>query len=272
MALTTANAALAKLGAQEECLQEFVDTLTDHISNCVRLGRFIEAEVARKRLDEIYTAESERRREALKSRQLAEALGLEQAYMGEFQAFNGMWDAKAAAFEARASETLTVTRQRHAASLRDFQQKLLARGQAPRHSKDYRDLRHVQETLAKAKHYEAAGAIKGKADDMLASEEEKWYVERQEEMLRKEALFRDKLGIEVESLKRRMAGQRAELNRKRQGELERLLQRYSNVKSQLEREHKSQTLSLEKALDQEELARKADASKRGAGPSAASKA
>ena len=216
----------------------------------------------RKRLDEIYAHEGARRREALRSRQLAESLGLEEAYMTEFTAFNGLWDSKAAAFERNASEALTVMRQRHAAGLRDFQQKLLARGQAPRHSKEYRDLRHVQETLAKAKHYEAAGAMKGKADDMMASEEEKWYSERQAEHLRKEQLFRDKLGVEVEALKRRMAGHRAELNRKRQGELEKLLQRYTNVKAQLEREHKGQAVELDKALAGEDLARKAEASKK----------
>lgn len=261
---TPPGALAARLGAQEEVLATFVDTLQAHISNCVRLGRFIEAEVARRRLDEVHASEAARRREALKSRQLAEALGLEQAYMAEFAAFNAARDARADAFEAGAAATLTATRQRHAAALRDFQQKLLARGQAPRHSKAYRDLRHVQDMLARARHYEAAGAMKGKADEMLAAEEERWYRERQDDMLRKEALFRDKLALEVGSLKKRMAGHRAEMNRTRQGELERLLQRYANVKSQLEREHKSACAALDKALALEELARRAEASRRGA--------
>jgi len=261
---TPPDALAARMAAQEEVLATFVETLQAHVSNCVRLGRFVEAEVARQRLDEVFANEAARRREALKSRQLAEALGLEQAYMGEFAAFNALWDSRADAFASDAAATLTATRQRHAAALRDFQQKLLARGQAPRHSKAYRDLRHVQDTLAKARHYEAAGAMKSKADDMLAVEEERWYAERHGEQLRKEGLFRDRLALEVESLKKRMAGHRAELNRKRQGELERLLQRYANVKVQLEREHKSACAALEKALALEELTRRAEASKRGA--------
>lgn len=217
-----------------------------------------------KRLEEIHAHEGTRRREALRSRQLAEALALEEAYMREFASFNAFADAAAAQEERRAGEALTLLRQRHAAALRDFQQKLLARGQVPRHSKGYRDLRHVQETLARAKHYEAAGAVKGKADDLMAAEEDAWHDARQSDMLRKEALFRDRLALEVEALKRRTAAARAEANRRRQGELERLLQRYANVKAQLEREQKAAGAALEKALATEELARRGEASKKAA--------
>jgi hypothetical protein len=134
----------------------------------------------------------------------------------------------------------------------------------PRHSKGYRDLRTVQETLARAKQYEAAGAVKAKADDLMAAEEDAWHASRQGDMLRRESLFRDRLAVEVEALKRRAAAARAEANRKRQGELERLLQRYANVKAQLGREQKVAAAALEKALTGEELARRAEASKKAA--------
>jgi hypothetical protein len=44
-----------------------------------------------------------------------------------------------------------VSQERHAAELREFQQKLIARGTLPRHSKEYHNLRKIQETLAKQK-------------------------------------------------------------------------------------------------------------------------
>ena len=250
------------MDAQESALESFVETLEAHLSNATAQGRFTEAEVARRRLAEVHAHAGARRREALRSRQLAEGLGLKQAYLEEFGAFNACWDGRTVAFDEGAGASLTGARARHACALRDFQQRLLAKGAAPRHSKAYRDLRHVQETLARANLFEAAGAAKAKADALLAVEEEAWYATRHTENLRKEQLFRDRLELEVGTLKRRAGNARAELARGRAMALERLMQRYANVQAQLEREHRGQAVALDKALALEELARRAEASNR----------
>lgn len=251
--------------AQEAALAEFVGTLEAHVANCVRGGRYIEAEVARVRLGEVWAAEGDRRRAALAARQLSEALGVEEAFLAEFAAFNAGWDAAGAAFEARAAAALCGMGDRHAVALRDFQQRLLVRGAGPRHSTKYRDLRHAQGALARARHYAAAGATKAAADGVLAEEEERWYAERQADALRKEGLLAGRLAVEVEGLKRRLAGARAEAARKRAGELERLLQRFANVKAAGGRAARGEAAALEKALVGEELARRAEASRAGAG-------
>lgn len=84
--------------------QEFIDVLEQHATNCEREGKYIEAEVARNRLDELKLHEENRRREALRARQLAERLGVEEAHMLEFQQFNLVWDKKMAAYEENAAE------------------------------------------------------------------------------------------------------------------------------------------------------------------------
>ena len=237
--------------AQATALNTFVEVLEAHLANASAQGRFTEAEVARRRLEEVRAHAGARRREALRARHLAECLGLKRAYLDEFGAFNASWDARAAAMEASVSGALTAARARHACALRDFQQRMLVKGAAPRHSKAYRDLRHVQETLARAGLFEAAGAAKTKADALLACEEEKWYATRHAENLRKEELYRDRLQLEVDALKRRAANERAELARVRAAGLERLMQRYANVKAQLEREQRGQVAALDKVLELE---------------------
>ena len=62
---------------------------------------------------------------------------------------------------------------------------------------------------------------------------------------------RDRLQLEVDALKRRAANERAELARVRAAGLERLMQRYANVKAQLEREQRGQVAALDKALELE---------------------
>ena len=48
----------------------------------------MEAEIAKNRLEELKLHEERRRKEAMRSRQLAERLGVEEAHMLEYQQFN----------------------------------------------------------------------------------------------------------------------------------------------------------------------------------------
>ena len=58
------------------------DFLNDH---CEREGKYLEAETAARRLKELRQHEENRRREAMRSRQTAERLGIEEAHMLEFE-------------------------------------------------------------------------------------------------------------------------------------------------------------------------------------------
>ena len=83
------------------CLQ----LLEEHRKNCERQGKYVEAEIAKNRLEELKLHEENRRKEAMRSRQIAERLGVEEAHMLEFQQFNMVWDKKMEAYEGHA-ETL----------------------------------------------------------------------------------------------------------------------------------------------------------------------
>jgi hypothetical protein len=102
-------------------------------------------------MEELRQHEDARRREAVRSRQLAEVLSVEEAHMLEFNQFNKLWDTKMGMYEQQAVGLMGAMKERHAAELREFQQKLIARGTQTRHSKEYHNLRKVQETLARQK-------------------------------------------------------------------------------------------------------------------------
>jgi hypothetical protein len=61
--------------------------------------------------------EENRRKEAMRSRQLAERLGVEEAHMLEYQQFNMDWDRKMGEFESHANDLVDAMRQRHQVSL-----------------------------------------------------------------------------------------------------------------------------------------------------------
>lgn len=94
-------------GADEDtAVQDFMQILEEHRRNCERQGKYVEAEIAKNRLEELKLHEESRRKEAMRSRQIAERLGVEEAHMLEFQQFNVVWDTKMAEFEQQSEELI----------------------------------------------------------------------------------------------------------------------------------------------------------------------
>jgi len=87
---------------EDTAVQEFLSILEEHRKNCERQGKYVEAEIAKNRLEELKLHEYNRRKEAMRSRQIAERLGVEEAHMLEFQSFNHIWDQKMAEYAASA--------------------------------------------------------------------------------------------------------------------------------------------------------------------------
>ena len=61
---------------EDSAVQDFLNVLEEHRKNCEAEGKYVEAEIARNRLEELRLHEENRRREAMRSRQIAERLGV----------------------------------------------------------------------------------------------------------------------------------------------------------------------------------------------------
>jgi hypothetical protein len=65
------------------------EILETHRLACVKQGKYVEADIARVRMDELRKMEEHRRREAIVSHQLAERISVEESNARELQKFNG---------------------------------------------------------------------------------------------------------------------------------------------------------------------------------------
>eukprot|EP01038_Epipyxis_sp_PR26KG_P013065 gene13065-17514_t len=234
--------------SEDTAVQDFLEILEEHRKNCERQGKYVEAEIAKNRLDELKLHEENRRREAMRSRQIAERLGVEEAHMLEFQQFNFIWDKKMKEYETNAEELVEAMKERHASELRDYQRKLMGKQIRPKFSKDLLNLRKIQDTLAKQKDYAEAHKIKLKSDALEAWELEKWHSERQQDLLQKEAKFKFMKQQELIALQKRIQTGREEQKKQRHQDLERLLQRYQNVKAELEAQQNLERIRMEKLV------------------------
>ena len=166
--------------------------------------------------------------------------------MLEFQQFNMVWDKKMTEYERHAEELVEAMKERHAAELRDFQSNLLQKQQRPKFSRELLNLRKIQEHLAKQKDYTEAHKIKLKCDALEAWELEKWQNGKQQEMFQREAKFKHQKQQELIALQKRVQTGREEQKKQRQMDLERLLQRYQNVKSELEAQQNLERIRAER--------------------------
>jgi len=232
--------------AEDSAVADFLQILEEHRKNCERQGKYVEAEIAKNRLEELKLHEENRRKEAMRSRQLAERLGVEEAHMLEYQQFNMDWDRKMGDYELRASEIVETMRDRHKSELKDFQQNLLQKQQRPKFSRELLNLRRIQEHLAKQKDYTEAHKIKLKCDALEAWELEKWKNQKQQEMFQREAKFKHQKQQELIALQKRLQSGREEMKKQRELDLERLLQRYRNVKNELEAQQNLERIRMER--------------------------
>eukprot|EP00397_Hematodinium_sp_SG-2012_P025535 GEMP01026689.1.p1 GENE.GEMP01026689.1~~GEMP01026689.1.p1 ORF type:complete len:278 (+),score=83.46 GEMP01026689.1:174-1007(+) len=230
----------------QTCIQDFLDVLEKHRVECERLGKYEEAELAKSRLEQLRTHEDNRRREELRSLQLAERLGVEEAHMKELQEFNEIWDKKVADFEAHATSLQRTLGSRHKQEHVSFMEKMQKETQprTPRWSRELLNMRKIQETLAKQKKYSEAAKTKQQADVMEKKEHDAWKSKREGKIAVMEEQFLHKQQLEMGGLLKRVQSGREEQKQARKTELERLLQRYQNVKTQLEMQ---QTIIRQKA-------------------------
>jgi len=223
-----------------DSVQDFLEVLEKHRISCEREGKYEEAELAKTRLEQLRAHEENRRREELRSQQLAERLGVEEAHMKELHEFNEIWDRKVAEFEAHAATLQSTLAGRHKSEHQMYLEKSRAETEprTPRWSKDLLNLRKIQETLAKMKKYAEAGKTKMQADQLEEKEHALWKQRREAKIAAQEEQFLHKQQLEMGGLLKRIQSGREEQKQARKSELERLLQRYHNVKTQLESQHR----------------------------------
>jgi hypothetical protein len=165
---------------EDSAVQDFLNVLEEHRKNCESESKYVEAEIARNRLEELRLHEENRRREAMRSRQIAERLGVEEAHMLEFQQFNKVWDEKMQMYEENAGNLMSNLKARHQGDLQEFHEKLISKPLLPKFSKELLNLRKIQSHLAGQKDYAEAHKMKLKADSLEGWELEQQQNERQQ--------------------------------------------------------------------------------------------
>lgn len=168
--------------------------------------------------------------------------------MLEFQKFNDMWDEQMGVYDERAGELLETMRQRHELDAREFKAKHAAAASSPRLTPKLLDLRRTEQALARRGEYAQAQRVKVEADELEAAEAGRAQTERSQHVLKLEAGLLQKQEAEVAALRQRIKTGAEEQKVARQHDLERLLKRYHNIKSELGSQQKAECARERKGL------------------------
>eukprot|EP00924_Labyrinthula_sp_SR-Ha-C_P001842 maker-scaffold_30-snap-gene-0.7-mRNA-1 protein AED:0.20 eAED:0.20 QI:0/0.33/0.25/0.5/0.66/0.5/4/955/463 len=194
--------------------------------------------------EELKVHEFNRRKETLRSQQISERLGLEEAHLLEFQRFNKSWDEKLAEHQNYGSTLVSDLKNKHLVEIQELRMIFIAKQETKNNpgikgsdkykpSKELLNLRKVQESLAKQRDYQHAARIKHRADE-LESNERKRLVEKKNRALEiKEFHLKRKHKNELHALQKKLKATKDSIEKRKTEEVDKLLQRYNNVQNQL---------------------------------------
>ncbi|KAL4508358.1 hypothetical protein ABPG72_003662 [Tetrahymena utriculariae] len=238
-----------ELRNQVENLEEQIDVLSEHQQNCMKQGKYIEAEMAQKKIKELKDKLEKKRKEELKQRHLNEKLGVEKAHLEEFNQFNEFWDKKMAEFNEEAKNIETELIQRQDDEYQRVSEELeKAVPFVPKDSSEVLNLMKMEEHLAKQNRYLEAHQIQQKRIQLQKEEGNGWNQQRLAKIKNQLNQLRQRQNNELNALRQRIYSGQEEQRKNRSIELERLLQKYQNVKKELEDQQQKEFLAFQRSF------------------------
>ena len=176
----------------------FVRSLERHCRTCEADGKYEEAEATYKRWDDLWVNEEKRRKEALRSTQLADRLEMEEAHAVEYARLDASCRQQLEAYNAKADELMETMRFRHEQEMVELLSAEHAGGGGSvdvgrvKYSKEVLNMRTIQEKLARQRDYAGAMKMKARCEAIEAKEREAAAAKVRESIKSKEDRLRKK--------------------------------------------------------------------------------
>lgn len=231
----------------EADIEEFIEILEEHCKQCEANGKYVEAEMAKNRIKELKEQKKQMDLDELQTRQQNENIELEETHILEFNNFNQEWDKRMNEFQMHSAQLVKALEEKHIAQHEEYRGSL--EGKLPdkfKPSPELLNLRRIQVNLAKQKEYSEAHQVQVRAQKLEKQEQDRYLQERAIKIENLENQLFQKQENEMEALRKRIIAGENEQKKQRALELERMFQRYQNVKKELENQHKMERIRLEK--------------------------
>ena len=232
---------------QEESLEDYIQILSQHQKNCENEGKYVEAEMANNRIKELKTQLKDREQNELAIRHQNDLYELEGTHVSEFNKFNEDWDIRMNEFQVHSAQLIQALMEKHESQLKDYREELYSKMEDKyKKSPDLLSMENMHQNLARQKEYKDAHKVQMKAQELEKTERERYNQTRYKSAEALQSKMIKKQEMELESLRKRIIAGENEQKKQRALELERMFQRYQNVKKELEANHKKEKNFLKK--------------------------
>eukprot|EP01017_Pseudomicrothorax_dubius_P038119 TRINITY_DN5672_c0_g1_i1.p1 TRINITY_DN5672_c0_g1~~TRINITY_DN5672_c0_g1_i1.p1 ORF type:complete len:309 (-),score=117.76 TRINITY_DN5672_c0_g1_i1:162-1088(-) len=232
-----------------EDIQEIVLQLTDQMKEFERAGKYIEAQSALIKIEEFKKEANRKYKEQLRSRHAKERKEIEESHLEEFNKFNEFWDKKMLDFQEEAAKAENELLSRHQEELTKFAEELeKSLPDRPKDSSEILNLRRIEESLARQREYIEAHKVQQKCNSIVMEEIEKWNTIRDQKIRNQISQLVTKQSQELNAFRQRVTSNQDESNKMRTAELERLIQKYQNIRKEVENQHQMEMIKVEKSI------------------------
>ena len=203
--------------------------------------------MAKNRIKELKEQKKQMDLDELMTRQQNENIELEETHILEFNNFNQDWDKRMNAFQIHSTQLIKDLEGKHVERHEDWRNSLDDKIPVKfKPSSELLNLRRIQVNLAKQKEYKEAHQVQIRAQKLEKLEIGRYEEERNGKIMKSEEKLFQQQDNEMEALRKRIIAGENEQKKQRAIELERMFQRYQNVKKELENQHKMERIRLEK--------------------------
>jgi hypothetical protein len=242
---------LGKIEIKTEMIPTYIQILDDYEGECSMDARYIEAEMAKHKKDELKKLAKKVEKEKALNNHLKEKVEVEEAYLNEFNEFQKRWTKKLDKFELKVEESRKEMIDHQKAQMEEAANKIEEKYAlaAKESNNNILNLMKIEKTLAKQKNYIDAQ----KTREQWQQEKEALAIRQKMEIEKKKAEIYNEFELknkkEVDEFIEKINEMRIKLENERQRELDALLSKYEKIKGQLKTLQESEAKRLETGLN-----------------------
>ena len=232
------NYSVSEVSSQRDLLFE----LTQQKEKLVSEGKYLEANEVKNKINEIKNSSLYRKSQTLTETQEKQNEGLEEAFNIELHDLVEFWDNKIQDFIEKGKQAETELNEYHNQQMEELINNLTNKYPAIKYSKEYLENKSIEINLAKQERFKEAHYYRVKCDKLEEKENAKYERDRNAHIQLKAEILGNKQANEKKCLRERNETQLDLLINQKNNELNKLSQKYKNIKNELDYFHKKQKI------------------------------
>lgn len=238
-------------------IEEYIELMQEHQMKCVQEGNFIEAELAKQRVNQLIKIQEKKEYNDAKKRQNQDKINFNKVKNEEIKETTKILDNKYAEEMTKLDEMMDELKQRHEKELNDYFTEFdSSYKNEMKPSNELIDKQKQLDYFVKIEDYPNAHLAQVDLEEIKKKDLEKYQKEREKRIEKELSKLQYRQNTELQALELKIQNHKNTLLRERNNKLNELNLKYKNKSRALERDHKAERDSYERIINRKDDIRK----------------